>query len=183
MGTRTPNMSIYTPSNGEDLYGRAFAQGLLNIDAHNHSGAPDNGVQIGTDGIQDGAITPKKLSNQIIVEATVQTTNATPTQIAAVAVAESSAVTITGRVIALRNDATESCGGDFMCVFHRPTGGSVTQVGVVYVNFNEDSSGAPSFNVVADVGNEAASLQVTGEGGKTFNWKVAYNILSWPSTP
>lgn len=180
MGTRTPNMSIYAPANGEDLYGRSFLQGLLNIDAHDHSGAPDNGVQIGTDGIQDGAITPAKLSQQIIVEATVQTTNATPTQIAAVGVAESSAVTITGRFIALRDTATESVGGEFSAQFHRPTGGSVQLVGAVQLDINDDSSGDPTFDLVADVGNEAASLQCTGEAMKTFNWKVAYNVITWP---
>lgn len=180
MGSRTPNMSIYAPSNGEDLYGRSFLQGLLNIDAHDHSGAPDNGVQIGTNGIQDGAITPEKLSNQIIVENTVQTSNATPTQIAAVSIAESSSITITGRFIALKSDATESVGGEFTANFHRPTGGSVTQIGVINVDQNDDSSGLPTFNLVADVGNEAASLVCIGEAGKIFNWKVAYNILTWP---
>ena len=180
MGQRTPNMSIYIPQNGEDLYGRSFAQGLLNIDSHDHSGAPNNGVQIGTSGIQDGAVTPEKLSNQIIVEATVQTTNATPTQIAAIPVAESSAVTITGRFICLRDTATESAGGTFRGEFHRPTGGSVLLVGAIQVDMDDDSSGDPTINIVADTGNEAASIQVTGEVGKTFNWKVAYNIISLP---
>ncbi len=137
-------------------------------------------MQIGTNGIQDGAITPAKLSQQIIVEATVQTTNATPTQIAGVPVAESSAVTITGRIVALRDDATECLGGDFMGVFHRPTGGSVAIVGTNQVTLNDDSAGTPTFDLVADVGNESVSLQCTGEVGKTFNWKVAYNIISWP---
>lgn len=180
MGNRTPNMSIYVPTSGEDLYGRSFQAGLLNIDAHDHSGAPDNGVQIGTDGIQDGAITPEKLSQQIIVEATVQTTGNTPTQIAAISVPESSAVTITGRLVCLRDTATESAGGIFSGTFHRATGGSVTQVGFNIVDMNDDSSGTPSFDLVADTGNEAVSLQCTGEAAKTFNWKVAYNVITWP---
>jgi hypothetical protein len=180
MGQRTPNMSIYVPLNGEDLYGRSFAAGLSNIDSHNHSGAPDNGVPIGTNGIQDGAITPEKLSNQIIVENTTSTSNATPTQIAAVNVPESSAVTITGRFVALRDTATEAVGGTFRGEFHRPTGGSVAIIGVAQVDLDEDSSGSPTLNLVADTGNEAASIQVVGEVGKIFNWKVAYNVLSVP---
>jgi hypothetical protein len=180
MGSRTPNMSIYIPTNGEDLYGRSFAAGLLNIDSHDHSGAPDNGVQIGTSGIQDGAITPEKLSNQIIVEDEVSTTNDTPTQIAAIAVPESSAVTITGRFIGLRDIATEAVGGTFRAEFHRPTGGSVAIIGTNQIDLDENSSGNPTLDVIADVGNESASIQVTGEAGKNFNWKVAYNILALP---
>lgn len=180
MGTRTPNMSIYTPTSGEDLYGRSFAVGLLNIDAHNHSGAPDNGVQIGTSGIEDGAITPEKLSNQIIVENTVTTSDATPTQIAAVPVAESSSVTITGRFIALRSTATEAAGGTFRAEFHRATGGSVAIMGSNQVDLDDDSSGSPTIDLVADVGSESASIRVTGEVSKTFNWKIAYNVLSLP---
>lgn len=181
MGNRTPNMSIFVPTSGEELYSRSFSQGMSNIDTHDHSGAPDNGVQIGTDGIQDGAITPAKLSEQIIVEATVQTTDATPTQISAVPVDESSAVTIVGRLIGLRNDATESIGGQFYGTFHRPTGSSVSLVGSLVIDLNEDSSGSPSFTIIADTGNEAASLTVTGEAAKTFNWKVAYNTTELPT--
>jgi hypothetical protein len=180
MGTRTPNMSIYVPTNGEDLYGTSFKAGLMNIDAHDHSGAPDNGVQIGTNGIQDGAITPDKLSNQIIVEDTVSTTNATPTQIASIPVPESSSVTITGRFIGLRDTATEAVGGTFRGEFHRPTGGSVAVIGIVQVDLDEDSSGSPTIDLIADTGTESASIQVTGEVGKNFNWKVAYNVLSLP---
>ena len=180
MGNKTPNMSIYVPNSGEDLYGRSFAQGMSNIDTHDHSGAPDNGVQIDTNGIKDGAITPNKLSNQIIAENTVQTTNNTPTEISSIPVPESSAVTITGRIVCLRDIATESAGGTFSSVFHRSTGGNVTLVNVVLVDFQDDSSGTPSFNIVADIPNQAASLQVTGEAAKTFNWKVAYNVITLP---
>src|SRR5689334_19207146 len=60
MGLRSPNMSIYITERGEDLYATAFLAGQMNIDAHDHSGAPENGVPISGSGIQDGSITPPK---------------------------------------------------------------------------------------------------------------------------
>jgi hypothetical protein len=180
MGTKTPNMSIYKPSSGQELYNASYQAGMDNIDTHDHSGAPNNGVQIGTSGIQDGAITPEKLSEQILQQATVTTTNATPTEIVSIPVDESSAVTITGRYITLRSDATECAGGQFMGVFHRPTGGSVTLVPATLTDANDNSSGTPALTLVADVPNEAVSIRCTGEAAKTFDWKVVYNVLAQP---
>ncbi len=180
MGNLTPNMSIYQPNSGEEVYGTAFSAGLMRIDGHDHSGAPDNGVPIGTDGIQDGAITPAKLSQQILVQTTATTTSATPVEAASIPVDESSAVTISGNFVALRNDATEAVGGNFLGIFHRPTGGSVSLVGLI-VNLFDDSSGSPTINLVADTLNEAISVDCVGEAGKTFDWVIAYNVLSQPS--
>lgn len=179
MGTRSPNMSIYIPARGEDLYSTAFFAGQMNIDAHDHSGAPENGVQIGTDGIQDGAITPAKLSQQIIIIDTVQTTDATPTSIATVDVAESSAVTITGRLIALSADATKSLGCDFFGVFRRGTGGNVVEIGSQVIDTNSNFSTA-NFTLVPDTGTQEVKLTCTGEGGTTINWRVAFNTLDYP---
>lgn len=180
MGTKTPNMSIYKPASGEDLYNANFQLGLDNVDAHDHSGAPNNGVQIGTNGIQDGAITPEKLSEQILRQVTATTTNATPTTAVAIPIAESSAVTIEGRFIGLRNDATESVGGNFLGIFHRPTGGNVAIVGSNIVNVNDDSSGSPTFALTADIGTQSVLLQCVGEAAKTFDWTVVYNVLEEP---
>lgn len=179
MGTRTPNMSIFQPASGEEVYGAAFNAGLQNIDQHDHSGAPDNGVPIGTDGIQDGAITPEKLSQQILQQVTAQTTSATPVEATSIPIAESSASTISGRFVALRDDATESAGGDFIALFHRTTGGSVSLVGLS-INLYDDSTGTPSVDLVADTINEACSLQCVGEAAKVFNWVIVYNVISQP---
>lgn len=182
MGTRTPNMSVYKPAPGEQVYDPSFAAGLDNIDGHDHSGAPNKGIPIGTAGIQDGAITPAKLSTEILAEATATTTNASPTQATSIAVAESQAVTISGRYVALRDDATESVGGEFWGTFHRPTGGSVQTVGFPFVSVLDNSSGDPYFQLVpvTGVGNEFVSLRCVGETGKTFNWHIVYNVVSQP---
>lgn len=182
MGQRTPNMSIYKPASGETVYDPAFSSGLDKIDSHDHSGGPDNGVQIGTSGIEDGAITPDKLSDEILAEATVQTTDATPTEIVSISVAESQAVVVSGRIVALRDSATEAVGANFWGCIHRPTGGSVQLVGFPSVDIVENSSGNPFFQIVADTGNEAVSLRCVGEAGKTIDWHVVYNSVFQPET-
>ena len=180
MGTRTPNMSLYKPGPGETVYDPAFANGLNNVDSHDHSGAPDKGVQIGTAGIKDGAITPVKLSEEIIAEVTGSTTDATPKEIVAIAIAESQAITVTGHFVGLLSTTTESVGGDFTGTFLRPTGSSVKVIGVPLINVNHNSSGNPSFQLVEDTGAETISLRMVGEAAKTIAWHVAYNILQQP---
>jgi len=182
MGTRTPNMSIYKPAPGEQVYDPAFAAGLNNIDSHDHSGGNTEGVQIDTDGIKDGSITPEKLSVEILSESTVQTTDATPKEIVSLAVAESKAITISGRFVALRDSATEAIGGDFWGTFHRPTGSSVQIVGVPFISLVENSSGSPYFQLVADTANEAISIRCVGEAAKTIDWHIVYNAVAQPET-
>lgn len=179
MGNVTPNMSIFIPSPGEVVYGASFGAGMDKVDSHDHSGAPDNGVPIGTDGIQDGAITPDKLSQQILVQVTAQSSSDTPVQAASIPIAESSSSLITGRFVALRDDSTESSQGTFSAGFHRVTGGNVSLVGLQTDMF-DDSAGVPTIDLVADTLNQAAQINCLGESGKTFNWVIAYNVLTVP---
>ena len=65
MGTTTPNMSIYIPADGETNYGTSFANGMLNVDAHDHSGAPDNGVPLSASGLAAGSVTRDKLNANV----------------------------------------------------------------------------------------------------------------------
>lgn len=182
MGTRTANMSIYNPSQGETIYSPEFLSGLQYIDQHDHSGAPQNGVQIGTDGIQDGAITPAKLSQSIGTEVTQQTTDAVATQAAAIAVAEGKCITVEGRFAFMRSTTLEGGGGTFWATFRRPTAGNVTLVGSVVVNLNEDSSGSPTITITADVGNQTIDINCVGEAAKTFDWTIFYSIVTAPGS-
>lgn len=63
MGQTTANMSIFIPSNGETLYGDSFAAGMLNVDLHDHSGPPNNGVPLSASGLGDYSVTAIKLNN------------------------------------------------------------------------------------------------------------------------
>lgn len=65
MGDTTPNMSIFVPSSGEELYRSSFASGQNRIDQHRHTGAPTGGLPLISDSYTDGSITPNKLSNQV----------------------------------------------------------------------------------------------------------------------
>ncbi len=65
MGTTTPNMSIYIPAAGETNYDSSFSAGMFNIDQHDHSGGPNNGVPIAESGIEDGAVTYQKLNANV----------------------------------------------------------------------------------------------------------------------
>lgn len=65
MGDTTPNMSIYVPSSGEDLYRASYSAGQTRIDSHRHTGAPTGGLPLISDSLSDGSITPNKLSAQV----------------------------------------------------------------------------------------------------------------------
>jgi len=65
MGQTTPNMSIYVPSAGETNYDQSFLSGMLNIDQHDHTGGPNNGVPIGTSGLDDDSVTYPKLNSNV----------------------------------------------------------------------------------------------------------------------
>jgi hypothetical protein len=66
MGQITPNMGIYIPSAGETNYDAPFAAGMINIDQHDHSGAPNKGVPIATTGLADGSVTYPKLNPNVV---------------------------------------------------------------------------------------------------------------------
>lgn len=70
MGTTTPNISIYIPAAGETNYDASFAAGMVNIDQHDHSGAPNKGVPIAASGIAAGAVTFDKLNANVADNAT-----------------------------------------------------------------------------------------------------------------
>lgn len=176
--TTTPNMSIFIPSSGQELYSPSFTAGMLNVDQHDHSGAPDNGIPIGTNGIQDGAVTPAKLSFTLYNTETVQTTDATPTNIAVIPMDEGQIVTVEGLIIGLRDTTAEGIGGRFMAVFRRPTAGNVTLIGTATIEVEEDFTGAPTFDVVANVGTQTIDIQVTGEAAKTIDWETQYQYIT-----
>lgn len=181
MGTTTANMSIYVPAQGETIYTAEFLAGMQRIDTHDHSGAPHNGVQIGTDGIEDGAITPEKLSSDIGTEVTQQTTDATATQAATVDVDEGQCITVTGRFAFIKNDFTEGGGGTFWATFRRPSAGNVTLIGSQVVNVNEDSAGSPTMTITDDTVNQTIDINCVGVAATTYDWTIFYNTVTAPS--
>lgn len=65
MGQTTPNIGIYIPAAGETNYESSFSSGMVNVDQHDHTGAPTKGVQIATTGLADGSVTYPKLNANV----------------------------------------------------------------------------------------------------------------------
>ena len=66
MGQILPNMGIFVPNSGQELYGNSFLAGMVHVDQHDHSGGPNNGVPISSDGLADGSVTAVKLNDDVI---------------------------------------------------------------------------------------------------------------------
>ena len=70
MGQTTPNIGIFIPAAGETNYDSSFSSGMVNVDQHDHTGAPTKGVQIATTGLADGSVTYPKLNANVVDTAT-----------------------------------------------------------------------------------------------------------------
>lgn len=66
MSTVTPNIGIYIPAAGETNYDQAFASGMVNIDQHDHSGGPNKGLAIATEGLGAFSVTFDKLNVNVV---------------------------------------------------------------------------------------------------------------------
>ena len=66
MGSETPNIGIYIPAAGEDGYDQSFAEGMINVDQHDHSGGPNKGLPIATEGLGDFSVTFDKLNANVV---------------------------------------------------------------------------------------------------------------------
>jgi len=66
MGEVTPNIGIYIPAAGETNYDQSVAAGYVNIDQHDHSGGPNKGLPIATEGLGAFAVTFDKLDVNVV---------------------------------------------------------------------------------------------------------------------
>lgn len=112
------------------------------------------------------------------LEATLSTSDATPTDLIAYPVAQLQAVTIRGRFVAAKTDKTAMASGFFRAGFRRASGGNVTMVGSSYLEIEEDSGGAPMINFAADVANQTGDIIWVGVAGENWQIKVAYEVVS-----
>src|SRR5665213_3702400 len=78
MGTFTPFIGLYIPAAGETNYEASFAAGMMNLDVHDHSGAPNKGVPITSSGLGDFSVTFEKLAADVADNTTGIGTNSTP---------------------------------------------------------------------------------------------------------
>jgi hypothetical protein len=82
MGQTTPAIGIYIPSAGETNYDQSWAAGMFNVDNHDHSGGPNKGLPIATEGLGAFSVTFDKLNINVVDPTTgVGTSGVFPNQI------------------------------------------------------------------------------------------------------
>lgn len=118
------------------------------------------------------------LSGQITAKHTVQTTDATVTDLATIALAEGKTCFVTVMVVGEQSDASARGMYKLDAVFYRATGGNVTLQGNV-ISHEEESVAAWDADLVADTVGQTIDLDVTGEAATTINWTafVQYFIV------
>jgi hypothetical protein len=117
-------------------------------------------------------------SSQVAQLAAVATANNTATLIAAIPVAELSAVVVTGEVVGAKTDYSAALGATFTAVARRASGGNVTLVASVTPSVVEDSAGSPTVAVTANTGTQTIDIKVTGITAEDWSWRVNYRTVT-----
>lgn len=118
-------------------------------------------------------------SNAEMTVSTVQTTDATQTTVASIAVPEDVAVTVQAIVTGAIDDYSATVSRNFSGAFRRASGGDVTLVGALTGGATqEDSSGTPAITMQADTTAQAVDVDVTGIAAETWNWRCYLIIVS-----
>lgn len=112
-----------------------------------------------------------------VFEATLATTDATVTTLISYAVAQLSAVTIRGRIIAAKTDYTAGAGGFFRASFRRASGGNVTLIGTGFLEWEDDSASAPIVTFDVDVGTQTGRVRWAGVAAENWTVKAHYEIV------
>ena len=110
-------------------------------------------------------------SEEVSLQAGVQTSDATVTQIAAITLAENTMVTVEARFNGFKSDYSASCGGFIQYTARRAAAGAI-EVSAPITNIQEDSAGSPT--VDADVSGNNVRLLVAGLAAETYNWTCSY---------
>jgi hypothetical protein len=110
-------------------------------------------------------------SEEVSKQAGVQTSDATVTAIAAIALPENTMVTVEARFNGFVSDYSAACGG-FLQYTARRAGDGAIEVSAPFVNVQEDSAGTPTID--ADVNGNNVRLLVQGVAATTYNWSVTY---------
>lgn len=103
---------------------------------------------------------------------TVQTTDATVTDLATVAVAAKETYLIEARIVAAKSDDTDRAEYVLSGLFYRQNGGNVTQQGATTSLSTIESDATWDADLVADSVNQTIDVRVTGKAGTTIKWKA-----------
>jgi len=109
-------------------------------------------------------------------DASIQTTDATPTEIHAIDVSEGEAVSVSVDVIGHQTDQGNRAVYKLHGLFYRNTAGNVTQQGNTVSLNTIESDTDWDVDLIADTINQKVSIQVTGKAGTTIDW---HGIILW----
>jgi len=112
--------------------------------------------------------------NSLGTEATVTTTDATPTVIFTQTLAASEAAYMEVRIIAAEADYSSAIGGGFSSTIRRAAAGGAACAGGPHGNILEDTAGMPDVDFNA-TGNDIQVL-VTGVAATTYNWRAFVRV-------
>ncbi len=107
--------------------------------------------------------------------ATVTTTDDTPTPLISIAVPEGESVIISVTIVATESTGADSFGGTIVLTVLHYTGGDVSVVGVPTINSNTTSTA--SIQGTVDTGTQEAVITVTGVIAQTWNWSSTYQYI------
>lgn len=117
-----------------------------------------------------------ELANVAFTEHTVQTIDATTTNISTVAFGEEETRLIKCKIVAQETSDAERACYEFAGLFYRPSGGNLTQQGATQSLYTIESDAA--YDADFNINGNTLEVQVTGVVGDTINWKcILENIL------
>lgn len=113
--------------------------------------------------------------NSLGTEATVQTTDATPTLLYSLTLSASQAALVTVTVVAPQDDYSSSIGGTALANVRRAAAGGAVVAGGPHSNLINDTGGTPEVTFSAS-GNDI-EIYVTGVGATTYNWRGFIKVV------
>lgn len=111
-------------------------------------------------------------SDRFTAQSGLETTNATPTVIFSIPVAELLSTTLTGTLVGSNTDHTDSIGGTYQITARRASGGNITLVGAAVTSVQSTSTA--NFSIAVNTSTQAIELTVTGIAATTYNWSAFY---------
>lgn len=113
---------------------------------------------------------------QTSTEATVSTSDDTPTLLASIPVGELESITLQGKLIASTAAHDITISGSFLIGAQRETAGDVTLVGTSVTDVNTNSTA--TFDCDVDTTSQSVRVMVTGIAATNIDWKAVFEYIT-----
>jgi len=105
------------------------------------------------------------------IQKAVQTTDATPTNILSIPLANHLMVSVKALINGFQDDYSDSVGGEILVTAYRAAAGNIILVGAPIINVNYSNPVDTSdIDAVINVGTESLEIQVIGVAAQNWNW-------------